>query len=364
MDFSAFLVLPMQKNDNQPDLRASDDLSVGAELPVDSNFPPEQATTEEKIRLEVKDRSHLRYKTHDAKLEERVEPENVSLEDEWSIEKEPNRSYRMLWISVAVIVAATIGWAWYEISELKRQKRITIEEAKTLREIEEQAERDAWQTIQTIRGVAKEFFASDSLDAMLRSVRQIERVRPMMEKYYADKTIQPQEVVRFLELAPLTIPSSGDFWIVAAEMVSGKIDRLVIEVKSPVEAKVDWETFVCAQPLDWEIFVKERPDGYRGDFRVYAENDTFYNYEFADSEKYQSYKITTINSREVIYGYAPRDGKAYQTLARLLNQKTHPKVPVILRLHLPEGLHSKNGVLIEEVVAPRWLLVEDPQKAK
>jgi hypothetical protein len=139
---------------------------------------------------------------------------------------------------------------------------------------------------------------------------------------------------------------------------------LVVEVNNPRDAKVDWETYVCWQPMEWDRFVKDRPEGYRGDFRVFVERDQFYNYEFADSEKYQAYRITALNSQEVMFGYAPRNGEIYQVIDQLLTRNNNQKVPMLLRLHLKEGLKSKSGVVIDGIVAKQWLLVESPEVKK
>jgi hypothetical protein len=152
--------------------------------------------------------------------------------------------------------------------------------------------------------------------------------------------------------------------VVLITLDSGLEGKLVVEVNNPRDAKVDWETFVCWQPMEWDRFVKDRPEGYRGDFRVFVERDQFYNYEFADSEKYQAYRITALNSQEVMFGYAPRNGEIYQVIDQLLTRNNNQKVPMLLRLHLKEGLKSKSGVVIDGIVAKQWLLVESPEVKK
>jgi hypothetical protein len=105
--------------------------------------------------------------------------------------------------------------------------------------------------------------------------------------------------------------------------------------------------------MNWDQVVKSRPAPYRGDFRVYVALDSFYNYEFEDSDKYQSFKLTALNSEEVIHGYVVRGSEAFRVIELSLKQNGNKKVPMLLRLNLQEGLQSKSGVLIEDVVAPR-----------
>ena len=309
----------------------------------------------------------MKFRSHEPKLEEFLGPQDVTLEDEWNTTPArpvPTRLSKGFWISIAVIVLAGLGWLGFEISRLKQQEKVVMIDTQSLLEKEEQSEIDARQTIATIQDVVRKFYASGSADEMLQHVRHADRVGETLRKYYTDRPIKPVEVTAVVDMNPLTIGTSGGFWVVLTKLSSGEDGKLVVEVKSPTDAKADWETHVCAQPMEWDRFVKDRPAGYRGDFRVYAELENFYNYEFADSNKYQAYKLTTLGSDEVIYGYALREGQAFRAIDESLMQNQIKKVPLLLRLHLQEGLQSKSGVLIEEVVAPRWLLVESPEVKK
>lgn len=367
MDFSAFLGPPMQKKDVQPTLRTVDESPEGEILSAEGESV---AGNEEKVRLEVKDRNELKFKTHKPKLDERVEREEVTLEDEWNTEKKPTRLHLGFWIPIGLVFLAGMVWLVFEITQLKQEDIREQVDLVSLKEREEQAKRleraeqDALQTIETIKNVVRQFYGSGSVDEALQTVRHAERVRPMMEVHYSEKAMERCEVVSFVDMSRLTIESRGGFWVVLTILSSGAEGKLVVEVSSPSDVKVDWETHVCAQPMDWERFVKDRPARYRGDFRVYAEFDNFYNYEFADSGKYQAFKLTALNSYEVIYGYAPRDGQTFRVIDELIRQNGNQKVPVMLRLYLQEGLQLKSGVLIEQIVAPRWLLLDSPEVNK
>lgn len=364
MDFSAFLALPMQKKDDTPILRPVDEGHEGEVSPLDGQM---SGKNEEKVRLEVKDRSELKFRSNEPKLEEFVEPQDVSLEDEWNTsaaESVPSRLGKGFWISFVIIVLAGLGWLGFEISRLKQQQKEVLVDTQTLLESDEQAEIDAEQTIATIQDVVRKFHASSTVDEILQYVRHPERVGAPIREYYSKHPIKATEVTTVVDMNPLTIGTNAGFWVVQTILSSGVAGMLVVEVKSPTDARVDWETYVCAQPMEWDRFVKERPAGYRGDFRVYVEMENFYNYEFKDYKKYQAYKLTTLGSDEVIYGYASRDGQAFRAIEESFRQYAVKKVPLLLRLHLQEGLQSKSGVLIEEVVAPRWLLVESPEVKK
>jgi hypothetical protein len=365
MDFSAFLGSPMKKKDDFTIIQPSDD---GSEADFMSSDGQPMGDTEEIVRLEGRDRNELKFRTHEAKLEERVSQDDLTVEDEWNtpvVKKASEPNHKGFWILIGVILLVGMAVLAYEISKLKgKEKVVVVNTTQNITKAEEHSEIEARQTIATIQDTVKKFYASSSVDEMMQYVRHADRVGEALKRHYTDDPPSASEVVNYLDMQPLTVGSNGGFWVVLTKSNTGLEGKLVVEVYSPTDVKVDWETFVCAQPMKWDRFVKERPAGYRGDFRVYAELDNFYNYEFEDSEKYQSFKLTALNSEEVIYGYVARNSESFRVIDQSLRQNGNQKVPMLFRLNLQEGLQSKSGVLIEEVVAPRWLIANSPDVMK
>jgi hypothetical protein len=365
MDFSAFLGLPMQKKDDSTIIRPSDD---GLEAEFLSSDDQPMGENEEIVRLEGRDRSELKFRTHEPKLEERPNQDDVTMEDEWNtpvVAKASVSLHKGFWILIAVILLAGVSWLVYEFSQLKRQEKVeVVRPIQNFTKSEEQSEIELRQTIATIHETVRKFYASSSVSEMLQYVRHPDQVGESMKKHYMDHPLSPSEVIDFKDITPLTIGLNGGFWIVLTKMNTGLEGKLVVEVYSPTDVRVDWETFVCAQPMNWDQFVKSRPAPYRGDFRVYVALDSFYNYEFEDSDKYQSFKLTALNSEEVIHGYVVRGSEAFRVIELSLKQNGNKKVPMLLRLNLQEGLQSKSGVLIEDVVAPRWLIINSREVKK
>jgi hypothetical protein len=368
MRFSAFLGASMPKKREQPELRTVEEDFTADAMPL--RIDPQrmrkgggkaQEVEDVKIRLEARNRGDLKFRSYEPKLEELVEQDAESLENEWDEKRVETRLSKGWWILFGLMLVSGAGWAFFEIHQFKTQgEKIRVEKDRLL-EREEQEERDARQTIASIRQVVLDFYGSATVDEMRKHVRHAERVGPLMDRYYSGKSPHPSEVLSLEQMNPLTIGSRGGFWLVLTKLEGGVEGKLVVEVKSPDDAKVDWEMHVCYQSMDWEEFVQERPPGFRGEFRVYAERDHFYNFEFSDSTKYQVYKLSALNSHEVVFGYALRDGQAFHEIEETLNRNNDQKVPVILRLYLQEGLQARSAVLIEEFVAPRWLLVVSPE---
>lgn len=365
MDFSAFLGLPMQKKDDSTIIQPSDDGSEGEFLSTNDHLMGEN---EEIVRLEGRDRSELKFRTHEPKLEERPNLDDVTMEDKWNtpvVAKASVPLHKGFWILLGLILLAGVSWLAYEFSQLNRQDKVeVVRSERNFTKNEEQSEIEARKTITTIHETVRKFYASSSVSEMLQHVRHADRVGESMKKHYANHPLSASEVIEFKDITPLTIGLNGGFWIVLIKMNTGLEGKLVVEVYSPTDVRVDWETFVCAQPMNWDQFVKSRPAPYRGDFRVYVAFDSFYNYEFEDSDKYQSFKLTALNSEEVIHGYVVRGSEAFRVIELSLKQNGNKKVPMLLQLYLQEGLQSKSGVLIEDVVAPRWLIINSPDVKK
>ena len=143
----------------------------------------------------------------------------------------------------------------------------------------------------------------------------------------------------------------------ASILLSDGIDRkLILEIDPSGVPKVDWETLVCYQPMPWDDYARQRPAGVSLDFRVYVERDSFYSHEFASSERWSCYHLTTFNSEEFLFGYVPKGGDLENEIRMLFEKEKTSKLSLILRLNIPQGTQSHNGVIIEKVVNNKWLV--------
>lgn len=190
-------------------------------------------------------------------------------------------------------------------------------------------------------------------------VRHPERVRPMIEEAWKS---EPKRRLKF-ERMNLFQPASMDdrpFWVVRAEVEEGEMQNLLIEQTGEAEVKVDWETHVCRQPMPWETYVAERPKEGALDFRVWAVPDQFFNHEFSDGRKWKCFRLTAKGAEEHLFGYALADSDVYRELNTLCQSSEGWRASVVVRLRIPEGSVSPRGVVIEKIVAPRWLILDDP----
>ncbi len=274
----------------------------------------------------------------------------------------PARMVPWGWMAlIGCAFAAGVLWSLVEVNRSNERNEGLVEEAIGILDKEREEEMEAEKTIEAIEKAVRQFFDSRSVDELLKYVRHPKRVEPLMENYYATDPFVPRRVERILSFDPLTIDNHANFWMVLCELSDGSNGQVLTEVLSGSVAKVDWETFVCYQPVEWDEFAKKRPPGYSGDFRVYAESDNYHTYQFSDSETYAAYRLTALDSEEVLYGYVERGTSLAEELEMLAPAGAGRAVPLILRLEVPRIGMSKRGLHVRELVCARWMYVESPE---
>jgi len=291
-----------------------------------------------------------------------IEREEIRPDGQWESTAAKGRKIPWGWVAlVGCIFAGGIIWSLVAVNRSDKKQVLLADQTEKILESSQQEERDAEKMIAGIEAVLRGFFGSGSVEGMLHFVRQPQRIGPLMGKHYGDTPPMPVRMGKILSLAPLTIDNHATFWIASCELENKQVSQILVEAVTKNEAKVDWETYVNFQSMDWDVFARSRPGGFTGDFRVYVEPDNYYSYEFSDSGVFSSFRLTALKGEEVLNGYAPRDGELAKELTAIIERNGGVATPMILRLSLPNGLDSQRGVVVEELVCPRWVFVENPE---
>lgn len=222
------------------------------------------------------------------------------------------------------------------------------------------ADREAARVVDRIEAATRRYFATTDPAILSSLSRQSERVAPLINRHYQNKSIPGNRVVRTLQLEPLTLERSADFWAHTVQMENQEILKVIVETVGAGDPKIDWEAFVGYQPMKWDDFVLERPAGSTMDFRVFLEPDHFFSHEFADASRWASFRLTAQDSEETLFGYLENGSPVMRELLKLLQESEIPKIAVILRLSIPAGLESRRGVVIEKIASPSWIYLDPP----
>ncbi len=315
-------------------------------------------------RLDLPDRDEVELRTHQPGIDVLIEAESANTdqaEEQWG--ESTIRRHPVPWGWFVLIGLAIIGAVLWSLSRLeKADEKAVIIRTETYSALvdEEQEEREAEQLIDRIDKVLREFAEATSVDGLARLVRQPKRVAPLMRRYYADKQVfaGPLKSIKILE--PVTLGNRGDFWVATVVLGDRKTRSLILEIGESGKPLIDWETFVCDQPMKWDDFARQRPTGTSLDFRVYVQSDYFFSHEFANSDQWACFRLTALGSGETLFGYARAGSPEAREIHDLLQAHRNGQTSLILRLVIPEGLKSRSGVVIEKVLSPLWLYIDPP----
>ena len=316
-------------------------------------------------RLEVSERDEYGARTHEPGVEALIETDATNpdfLEHDWGKDSNYQKAIPWGWfVLLGLIIGGAITWSLTGVQEAEVQAgKIRIATQSVLGN-EAQEEMEAAQLIDRIDTIIRKFFDTTSIDGLVPMVRHAERVRPLMEQYYAGKPIPLSRVTRTNLFQPITLDNQSNFWMANVVLADRSNRNVILEILDTGEPRIDWETLVCYQPMRWDSFATTRPAGVSLDFRVYLEPDHFFSHEFADATHWNCYRLTALHSDETLFGYAKTDGEVSKYLGELLSRNQQRKISVTVRLVIPEGVQSRRGVIIEELLSPRWLYVLPPK---
>lgn len=285
-----------------------------------------------------------------------VESPDGPLEESWGGEGKRWMAVPWGWfVAIGLICVGLAVWSLRHIFQHRHESRLAMERA--TRAIEEDRRRDeqAESLYQRLEQAVTNYLASSSVEDRLRHVRNPERVAPLMRDWYREQPLEPEEIINLGAFTPVTL-DKGSFWVVAVETLSGG-RKLLVEQTREDDGRVDWEMDVCYQPMDWDRFVNESPEG-KFEFRVLVRADNFYVYEFQNQAEYRSFRLTTLGSEEHLYGYVPRGSVTDERILSLLGKRLRT-APMILELEFLPDVKARRSVVISDVVSATWWVSED-----
>jgi hypothetical protein len=120
---------------------------------------------------------------------------------------------------------------------------------------------------------------------------------------------------------------------------------------------IDWESLVGYGEMSFADFRAQRPDK-PVMLRAYVRQFEYYNFEFSDSSKFLCVKLSSENGEHSVYGYSDRTS----ALGRWLESELATTGPsgfkgFTLSVAFPPNAQSNQCVLLDKVVAARWLIL-------
>jgi hypothetical protein len=212
---------------------------------------------------------------------------------------------------------------------------------------------------ETADAVIERFFSAESWEDLLKDVRSPEKVKPLMESWYAIHRHEPDEF-EILEVTEGMMSTGGisapdQLWIIHVSIQLSKrtAPSSAFLERTSVGFKVDWESTVGNSPLLFETFASRvgTPESDPVALRVSISPCDYYNYDFADRNEWQSFDVRHPVSDRVLSGYLKKGDKEEALMP--LFYPGESSIPVIAKLQFPDAESKKRGQV--EIVQKNWM---------
>jgi hypothetical protein len=303
-------------------------------------------------------RSGLRPDQDLAALMDKSAATSSSPEEEWAGRENQRKPAPWGWfLLVGLAAAGGVVWALSSLRSAGEAAVLERAAASAMIRTSEEDYRTTEAMVERLHAAITAYCDAETVDDLSEIVRHPQRVRPLMESYYETNEITSAPLERILRLEPTILEDRTNFWVARLE-TGGRAINLLLEADDE-DVRIDWETAVCHQPMDWDRFVADRPVGSQ-DFRVFLAPDNLYSHEFVNASQWLCFRLTALNSPEFAYGYARKESETGRRLAEIAQRHGGTDSTLLLRLTVPEGLNSPRGVVIERIISPFWVLLDDP----
>ncbi len=302
-------------------------------------------------------------RTHEPGVEELVgaEASLQATEEGWSKATSEHNPLPWGWFAlVGLLLASALTWSLSHVQQAEPRVVAEHQQAEAAAKETAASDRALERMIAALEQQVRRFCEASSIEAMLPMVRRREQVLPLMERFYAQHPLRPLGFRQVKDFQGAMLGSTGDFWMFSVLLDNGQTRNILLEQEPSGKIAVDWETVVNYQPMKWDDYARQRPADVAMDFRVAAAEDHFFSHEFADANRWASFRLTAPDAEETLFGYAPRGGKVEAELLALIAKSERNSAQVILRLRLAAGTQSRRGVLIEQVMSSGWVYVDPP----
>ena len=204
--------------------------------------------------------------------------------------------------------------------------------------------------------VVEQFFSAKTHKERLKSIRNAERVGPLMKKWYEKNPMEVKPdrngVISPTVLRSKVIEETGrEFVILLLDF--GQSGSKIVAIEATEDGlKLDWETAVGYQPMPIEEFKKKRPTKALP-FRVKMKSVAYKNELGSEKNRFLEVEMTYPGNLEFkLFAVIDRQEEWTAPLFESFDLGAAPSV--IAKLKYPEGSKDPLGVEIESIVAYTW----------
>jgi hypothetical protein len=192
------------------------------------------------------------------------------------------------------------------------------------------------------------FLEADTVEKLLPFVRNATKIEEKIRAWYPDGKVPAPGMSAFNNKNALAYRGS----LISLSVRTDEFEEKQIAfIRGDDGLKIDWESYVAWSEMPWQQFISEKPESPTV-FRVGLKMLEYYNFDFSDEKKWQSYELRSPNGEHVLYGYVRRDS-ALNDKIRPLDVKSSRLVT--LKLKYVPGETKRNQVVIDSFVSDGWV---------
>lgn len=215
------------------------------------------------------------------------------------------------------------------------------------------AQRSEAALLSEAESLARKFLEATMVEELLPLVRHPEVAEARMRGFYPGGKI---EAPGMQPLDPGAVLSIRANLVSLAVRTRDFEDKSLAFIDTPQGLKIDWESWAGWSEISWKEFMATKPTSGHV-FRVILAPVDYYNFEFTDDQKWQSYRLESPDHEHSLYAYAE---KGTVLNGRIHADKDTKSVNLMLSLKFPAGAKSSNQVEIERFVAEGWVEEDAP----
>ena len=201
--------------------------------------------------------------------------------------------------------------------------------------------------------VIKEFFMAKSIEAVRPLIRHPEALATVMKRWYDTHDYRQEANIEF-DSVRIKELDGARYYLHFVRLTNDTEARPIAVEEAAQGYRVDWETAVGYQAMDWDELQKKRPSE-TVYMRVVARVDDYYNYEFRDSAAWSCFRLTHPDGDNALYGYVKRYSDLDQQLRNGMGEDETSSDYFILGVSYPVDSESSELVHIDEILQTKWV---------
>ena len=196
--------------------------------------------------------------------------------------------------------------------------------------------------------LTRKFLAATTVSELLPLIRHPEITEPRMRAFYPDGKIEALGMSKFNSSGAIFVRDKLASLIVTTR---DQAEKQLAFLETPQGLKIDWESWVGWSEMSWGTFLSAKPSTAQV-FRVTVSAVDYYNFEFSDEVKWQSYRLISSDEKHSLYGYVEKGSALDQKVMLVEDAK---EVNLMLSLKFPIQAVSSGQVEIVGIVTEGWV---------